>query len=524
METTDEDIKAAYRKLTLQHHPDKQENPDDDTLFKKIKAAYEKLSDQKKRREYDTQDPFDDTIPSENQANSAKNFYQLFGPVFVRNSKWSLIQPAPLLGDEKTPWEKVEAFYDFWFSFKSWRDFPQDDEYDPADASSRDERRWMERQNERIRAKSRKEEHARITRLIDLAYRKDPRVAQQKLKEKEDKQRQKKERKEQIRKQKEEAERQLQLEREMEKKKKEDEENQRKLQLQKEQQDIKDNKEKLRQLCQEFKSDEVDKLCNKLSSLPGLLEVVGKLENASAEEKNDIFRAEMEIIYKELQEKAERERLEKEQKEKDAIWSDDELSLLAKALVKYPGGSRNRWQLVSDYIGTKSMKEVIKKTQEAKSFEASHQDDAFSRFKAMKKNTAVDSPPDVNFDNPITSGAQPKAAPKGKAAAASKKAAATTNAATAATPKGKPAAKKEAAVTTPAPAAPEEKKEIQFETNVMDWTPELQKCLEKGLATHPTSDTERWEKISQMVPGKSKKECQERFKYIVSLLKAKKKT
>jgi DnaJ-class molecular chaperone len=51
-----EDIKKAYRKLSLQYHPDRNNNSPDSTVkFQNISAAYEVIGDEDKRRQYDMQ-------------------------------------------------------------------------------------------------------------------------------------------------------------------------------------------------------------------------------------------------------------------------------------------------------------------------------------------------------------------------------------------------------------------------------------------------------------------------------------
>jgi molecular chaperone DnaJ len=53
-DASDEDIKKAYRKLAMKHHPDRNpDNPKSEEHFKEAKEAYEALSDSQKRAAYD---------------------------------------------------------------------------------------------------------------------------------------------------------------------------------------------------------------------------------------------------------------------------------------------------------------------------------------------------------------------------------------------------------------------------------------------------------------------------------------
>lgn len=65
---TPEEIKKAYRKLSLLHHPDRNGNEE---TFKKINTAYETLSDPHKRNEYDMSRQFQEM-----------DLNQIFGSIF----------------------------------------------------------------------------------------------------------------------------------------------------------------------------------------------------------------------------------------------------------------------------------------------------------------------------------------------------------------------------------------------------------------------------------------------------------
>ena len=50
---TDADIKAAYRRMALKFHPDKNHAPEAEEAFKKVSAAFQCLSDERKKAQYD---------------------------------------------------------------------------------------------------------------------------------------------------------------------------------------------------------------------------------------------------------------------------------------------------------------------------------------------------------------------------------------------------------------------------------------------------------------------------------------
>lgn len=55
-----------------------------------------------------------------------------------------------------------------------------------------------------------------------------------------------------------------------------------------------------------------------------------------------------------------------------------------------------------------------------------------------------------------------------------------------------------------------------------DWSQDQQRSMEAALQKFPKGTEDRWDKIAEVVPGKSKEECMLRFKFLVEALKKKK--
>ena len=70
-----DEIKNAYRKLALQYHPDRNKDPGSEEKFKEISEAYAVLSDDEKRKRYDT---YGHVGPEEVFRGSEANFDEVF--------------------------------------------------------------------------------------------------------------------------------------------------------------------------------------------------------------------------------------------------------------------------------------------------------------------------------------------------------------------------------------------------------------------------------------------------------------
>ncbi|MCW8933036.1 MAG: DnaJ domain-containing protein, partial [Gammaproteobacteria bacterium] len=80
---SDAELKKAYRRLAMKHHPDRNlDNPDAEIHFKEAKEAYEVLSNAQKRQAYDQFGHAGVDQSAGMGGGAGGNFSDIFGDVF----------------------------------------------------------------------------------------------------------------------------------------------------------------------------------------------------------------------------------------------------------------------------------------------------------------------------------------------------------------------------------------------------------------------------------------------------------
>ncbi|KAG5119728.1 hypothetical protein JHK82_034148 [Glycine max] len=513
---TEDQIRKSYRETALRFHPDKQaalllaeeteaakqtKKDEIESHFKAIQEAYEVLIDPVKRRIYDSTDEFDDEIPTDC---APQDFFKVFGPAFMRNGRWSVNQPIPSLGDDNTPLKEVDNFYNFWYSFKSWREFPHADEFDLEQAESRDHKRWMERQNAKLTEKARKEDYARIRTLVDNAYKRDPRILRRKEEEKAEKQR-KKEAKFLAKKvQEEEAARIAEEERQ---RKEEEERQAAKAALQ--QKKVKEKEKKLlrkerarlrtlsgpilsqhlldisdddvERLCMSLDIEQLRSLCENMEGRQMLLEQAKVLRYALSSKKEEVVDEKTNQQNANGSIKANGISSLSNIEKKEKPWSKEEIDLLRKGMQKYPKGTSRRWEVISEYIGTgRSVEEIMKATKTVL-LQKPDSSKAFDTFLEKRK------PGAQSIESPLTTREE-----LGVPAPAS-----TNN------------VEDSQNKSTDNQNSPANGVSSSSEQDV--WSAVQERALVQALKVFPKETSQRWERVATAVPGKTVNQCKKKF-------------
>lgn len=532
-------IKKAYHKAVLLYHPDKQQNntaceEDARAIFLKIQEANTVLSNEDKRRAYDSQLDFDESIPTEEETREAakqgwKNFYELYDPIFKLNARFASTKPVPNMGNVDASIQQVNSFYDYWVKFDSWRDFTNvNREHNPDSATSREEKRWMMKENERNAKKLKKKETSRINEMVMRAMEHDPRIVAEKERIRLEKLALKESREREVT-----AKAEAIAQKLADDTKAAENETQR---MKLERENEKKFASKARNLFRKivklipsesfttpFTSEDVEILCQqleavKLSQLNDSFGGENAVKNTQLLDTSQghIDQLQLKLLEtKELiQKKAEEEALAREERKRIDLqrsraadrkrrglareWTREELSTLAKAIGKFPGGTKQRWMVVCNYMNDilkpdvpYEMEECHKATHNAMEYLAQMKESG--SIGGGKASTQVTSAPandtpqsalsgvptessSINLDIPIPPVTSESATP--------------------------PAAPVATAITDDA------------DNDI--WSQNQQQQLEVGLKKYPASmdKAERWAKISSEVTGKSKKACINRFKVL----------
>ncbi|XP_021939402.1 dnaJ homolog subfamily C member 2 isoform X2 [Zootermopsis nevadensis] len=508
---TEDDIKKAYRLKVLRHHPDKRKaqgeeiRPDDD-YFTCITKAWEILGNPRNRRSYDSVDKeFDDSIPTGNE-HTRNNFYEVFGKAFDLNSRWSEKMPVPKLGNESTSRENVERFYSFWYNFESWREYSYLDEEEKEQGQGREERKWIEKQNKAARAKRKKEEMARIRSLVDIAYSLDPRIQKFKQEDKDRKLAVKQAKKDAARARQEEEDRRAHAaEEEMRKQKEEAEAEQKakqdaiKAEREAQKRALKKERASLRKLAKgnDYYSVDPSEMVHHMASLEKICEClrVDELEELVTKLTLDGREAFLQAM-EETERRIERERQELMEsatrscgggsgttgrsKKGSTPWTHEQLQLLIKAVNVFPAGTNQRWEVVANFINQHTVGDFVPRTPKevlAKAKDLQSCDYSRNILKVAANQKAYD-----NFE------------------------------------KDQKVSVEVSATTSQRFDSPADQQGIK----ITPWTAIEQQLLEQALKTYPASTSERWDRIAECLPTRSKKDCMRRYKELVEMVKAKK--
>lgn len=168
-------------------------------------------------------------------------------------------------------------------------------------------------------------------------------------------------------------------------------------------------------------------------------------------------------------------------------WTEEHLQLLIKAVNLFPAGTNQRWEIVANFINQHgnfdnasskfNAKDVLNKAKDLQNTDFSKSNlkvaankQAYSNFEKDKQNARVLDKTEISekIDNKVITNGN------------------------------------------------------NNDNSNSAWTPNEQLLLEQALKTYSASTPDRWDRISECIPSRTKKECMKRYKELVELVKAKK--
>lgn len=200
---------------------------------------------------------------------------------------------------------------------------------------------------------------------------------------------------------------------------------------------------------------------------------------------------------------------------KASDWSEEELSVLSRLMVKFPGGTPGRWEKISQELG-RSVSEVTTKVKQVK--------DNVSHSSGLVKMSELKGRPGSLRSLPVPGGVMTQQEVGGQeeeqeesAVRRRSKKPPSDGGETKTRGRRQRDFDPTAATDEPEETTPENKSESV-------WTQNQQKLLELALQQFPRGTTERWDRIAKVVPGRTKEECMIRYKLLVELVQKRKQT
>lgn len=413
------------------------------------------------------------------------------------------------------------------------------DEEDKDKGQDREERRWIEKQNKTVRIKRKKEEMSRIRALVDLAYNNDPRIVQFKLEEKQKKQAAKLAKMSAAQAQRAEEERMLR-EAQLAKEKAEQAEQKRieQIRYEKEQQKkfLKKERKTFRDLAKDndyYSTSDKEKIKNmegveKICEMLKLLELQAFNKELASGGRNVFVKT-----LKETDQKLEEERLAVfgakaaavdatkstsavKQVDRNAMWTAENIQILIKAVNLFPAGTVQRWETIANYLNAHcpnlgtlkfAARDVLNrtKTMQASDFKQKSEanDNAFASFEKSKKKLKKVDNAEVSVNEEVIANGDSNSVPvqvNGHCDATEVKVNGIAPIETATESNGQPASQPAANAT---------------------WSKDEQSLLEQAMKTYPVSTPDRWDRIAECIPNRSKKDCLRRVKELVDRVNAK---